>query len=170
MSQKSYAAFVYVLQSGVTAGLTAIWVAQNQSTSKAAYLRNISLAASFNGTGAATSMVYNLSRATGTPTGGNVGGPVKENLNDPNIASVMTNIRYGESGITGGTFGGTTCFAILACPRTAGASTYLTLEWGSQNDPEARFMVPPGESVCIYLGLPSVAGDLVSGTVRWWEA
>jgi hypothetical protein len=149
----------------------AIWAMRNGAT-LSMYIRRIHLFASFAGTVAATTALYELMRFnTATPSGGSAYlNPIKKR--NTYGASTLADARYINSGtspltVTSVVF--ESPFASLACPRQLAASNVLLLDYTACK-PSDILVLAPNEGLAISIPASAVVGDSISGVIEWEEA
>ena len=149
----------------VIAALSAIWTLRNTGGTNTLVVKAILISSSFDGTAAATTQQFQLQRFSGaTPTGGTAllgiaeGGDI--------IPSIDARFNYAAAlSITGTTF--EEAFHEIGVQRQVSAGRSDPL----QADPSTRraiIRLTPGQGLGIRLGVASVIGDGLGGSV-WLE-
>lgn len=163
---------VYMLPFGIrySAALAAagkVWAMRNGST-KTVYITRIQLSASFDGTGAATTVIYQFMRfSTATPTGGNAQTVIKKNSSYPASAIADARLTTGAALLTVTSVVFESPFADLGCQHQIGGNSILDLNFGEH--PSRCFVLGANEGLAINLLTATVIGDAMSGVIEWYE-
>lgn len=133
---------------------------------KSVHIQRILMNTSFIGIAAATRSIFEISRfSTATPSTGTTQMSIKKNNNYP--ASNVTDIRFNAGGLT-------TTNVVFEAPFTLiGVSSQLsyqiTLDFQYLEEADNRFVLAPGEGLCIRANTAIVSGAAILGQIDWDE-
>jgi hypothetical protein len=168
---RGYQLPIYLRQTGATAADSTVWAMRNLGVpSRAIYLRRLAVNVMFDGTAAASTSRYELRRfRTATPTNGTALTVVKQNTDE--AASVVTDARFLDTGLTVAAVTFDTPAMAMGAPRQVGACASYVREWPGMmaEQGSGAFIIKPTDGICLRLGVASVIGDNIQGWIEWDE-
>jgi hypothetical protein len=151
-------------QTGTPAAGAVLWAVRNLGATPM-YIKRVQLYAAFDGTAAATTQRYYLTRfRTATPTGGTALTAVKMDTTMDNGQTI--DAREAVAGLTVTSVTYDTEWLALNCQRQVSATQKLEFVAPDIRD---AFVVPVNDGICIRLGVAGVIGDSLVGLVEWGE-
>lgn len=164
----AYVLPINIRQTAATAANQLVWAMRLVTSSRRVYIRQIVLACAFDGTAAASTSRYGISRcATATATGGTAIPVIKKRSNYS--TSDVTDARFLDTGLTiaGMTF--ETAAFIVGCPRGASGASVPFVFGTDDGTAFSSFELASGEGLGIGLSSAAVVGDSLVGWVAWDE-
>lgn len=165
---RGYTLPLFIRQTSTNGGV--VWAMRNLGQ-KAIYVRRIMVNVLFDGTTTPSQSQYQLSRfRTATPTAGTAQTVIKRNTSS--AASVVTDARFSDLGLTQGGMVIDTPMLSMGAPRTPGACAQYLYDWPAFLTDTTRepMIVPALDGLCLVLGVVAVIGDGIQGLIEWDEA
>lgn len=168
---RGYQLPIAVRQTAATAAAACVWAMRNLGIpNRPIALRRLAVNVMFDGTPAASQSQYQLARfRTVTPSLGTALTVVKQNTDD--AASVVTDARFLDTGLTIAGVAFDTAAMSMGAPRQVGAGCQYVREWPGIMDGQGSgaFIIKPTDGLCILLGATAVIGDGIQGAIEWDE-